>query len=61
MFYSTKWGTPQGGIISPTLPNMTLDGIEAIISKQFGKKGDKPRKKRGVHLIRYANGTPVQV
>ncbi|MGI2298274.1 group II intron reverse transcriptase/maturase [Candidatus Cardinium hertigii] len=55
MFCSTKWGTPQGGIISPTLANMTLDGIEAIISKQFGKKGDKPRKKSGVYLIRYAD------
>jgi RNA-directed DNA polymerase len=34
---------------------MTLDGIEAILDKQFGKKGDKKRKQCGVHLIRYAD------
>ena len=55
MFCSTKWGTPQGGIISPTLANMTLDGIEEVIIRQFGRKGDKKRKKSGVHLIRYAD------
>ena len=26
-------GTPQGGILSPTLANMTLDGLEAVIKK----------------------------
>ncbi|KPA14894.1 RNA-directed DNA polymerase, partial [Candidatus Magnetomorum sp. HK-1] len=26
--YSSLKGTPQGGIISPTLANMTLDGME---------------------------------
>lgn len=55
MFCSTKWGTPQGGIISPTLANMTLDGLEDVITKQFGPKGEKKRKKSGVHLIRYAD------
>ncbi len=55
MFCSTKWGTPQGGIISPTLANMTLDGLEDVITKQFGSKGDMKRKKSGIHLIRYAD------
>jgi RNA-directed DNA polymerase len=55
MFCSTKWGTPQGGIISPTLANMTLDGIETVIENHFGRKGDKKRKKSGVHMIRYAD------
>lgn len=55
MFCSTKWGTPQGGIISPTLANITLDGIEEMITKQFGPKGEKKRKKSGVHLVRYAD------
>jgi len=55
MFCSTKWGTPQGGIISPTLANMTLDGLEGILTKAFGQKGSKKRKKSGVHLIRYAD------
>lgn len=55
MFCSTKWGTPQGGIISSTLANMALDGLEDVITKQFGSKGEKRRKKSGVHLIRYAD------
>lgn len=29
--YPTNEGTPQGGIISPTLANMTLDGMEKLI------------------------------
>jgi len=30
-FFPTIAGTPQGGIISPTLMNMTLDGLEKLI------------------------------
>ena len=55
MFYPTKTGTPQGGIISPVLANMALDGLETVLTKQFGNKGTKKRKKSGVHLIRYAD------
>ena len=31
--FPTVEGTPQGGIISPTLANMTLDGLEAVLKK----------------------------
>lgn len=54
-FCSTKWGTPQGGIISPTLANMALDGLEDLLKDHFGSKGSQKRKKSGVHLIRYAD------
>ncbi len=50
--YPTTNGTPQGGIISPTLMNMTMDGLETLIRKQF------PKWKSGhkVNFIRYAGG-----
>ena len=53
--FPTPMGTPQGGIISPTLANMTLDGMEGILRKRFGAKHSKQSWKNKVHLIRYAD------
>jgi len=49
--YPTIAGTPQGGIISPTLMNMTMDGLEKLIKSRF------PRWKHWtkVNFIRYAD------
>lgn len=48
--YPTEAGTPQGGIISPVLANMTLDGLEALLKQKYPRhKGLK------VHLVRYAD------
>ena len=53
--FSTEAGTPQGGILSPTLANMTLDGLEAALRSEFGKKDTKKGNKTQVNLVRYAD------
>lgn len=54
MLYSTDEGTPQGGIISPVLANMALDGLEQVLRQNFHRKnGRSPCPK--VHLVRYAD------
>lgn len=37
-FYPTDAGTPQCGIISPTLANLVLDGLEDLLIKRFGQQ-----------------------
>lgn len=47
ILYRNESGTPQGGIISPLLANMALDGMERLLKEHFpGKK---------VHLVRFAD------
>ncbi|WP_342265212.1 group II intron reverse transcriptase/maturase [Cardinium endosymbiont of Philonthus spinipes] len=55
--YHTTAGTPQGGIISPVLANLTLDGLEKLLEERFGKIGSTKRVKirSGVNIIRYAD------
>lgn len=36
--YPTEEGTPQGGIISPTLMNLTLNGMSSSLRKRFPRK-----------------------
>jgi RNA-directed DNA polymerase len=53
--FPTEAGTPQGGIISPTLANMTLDGMEQILAEHFGAKQSWKAKRNKVNIIRYAD------
>lgn len=53
--FPTDAGTPQGGIISPTLANMTLDGLERRLREEFPNKTRKNRPNPKVNLVRYAD------
>ncbi len=50
--HPTNAGTPQGGIISPVVANLTLDGLESLLRERFSKSG---RNSALVNMIRYAD------
>ena len=54
ILYPTDEGTPQGGIISPVLANMALDGLERLLREKFHRKNGRSLSPK-VHLIRYAD------
>lgn len=58
--FPTDDGTPQGGVISPILANMALDGIEKVLSDRFhvnslGKVDLRFKNAHKVNFIRYAD------
>ncbi|TNL09649.1 group II intron reverse transcriptase/maturase [Kosakonia cowanii] len=52
IFQVTEEGTPQGGVISPTLANLALDGLESQLKKHLGIKRSGRLK---VNVVRYAD------
>ena len=50
--FPTEAGTPQGGIISPVLANMVLDGLEKALAEAFPQALQKHLK---MNMVRYAD------
>jgi RNA-directed DNA polymerase len=54
--HRTEMGTPQGGIISPTLANITLNGLETGLRRHLvASLGSKKAEGVKVNLVRYAD------
>jgi RNA-directed DNA polymerase len=54
VFHQTEEGTPQGGIISPVLANMALDGLQGLLAEHFPKLLRRSKWTK-VNFIRYAD------
>jgi len=58
-FFFPELGTPQGGIISPVLANLVLNGLEKVMDevgcKQYDSRGWARSNKFRIHLVRYAD------
>jgi RNA-directed DNA polymerase len=52
--FETRAGTPQGGIVSPVIANMALDGLEAAVYASVGGS-ELARRKAKLNVIRYAD------
>jgi RNA-directed DNA polymerase len=53
--FATTEGTPQGGICSPVLANLALDGLEKAITQVGRTKTGRIKTRPKVHFIRYAD------
>jgi RNA-directed DNA polymerase len=54
VLHATEEGTPQGGICSPVLANLTLDGLERRLRERYPKATALSRKAK-VNFVRYAD------
>lgn len=54
ILHPTEAGTPQGGVCSPVLANLTLDGLERKLRDKYPKASAAGRQAK-VHLVRFAD------
>ena len=54
VLHPTEEGTPQGGVASPVLANLTLDGLEKLMREKFPKRKTQGQNAK-VNLVRYAD------
>lgn len=54
IIHSTEAGTPQGGICSPVLANLALDGLETALRAKYPKRTTNNRCAK-VNMVRYAD------
>ena len=52
--FETRAGTPQGGVISPVIANVALDGLEAAVHASAGGS-ERARRRAKLNVIRYAD------
>ena len=53
LLFETQAGTPQGGVISPVIANMALDGLEAAVHGSVSHW--RARREAKLNVIRYAD------
>jgi RNA-directed DNA polymerase len=53
-FYPIEEGVPQGGIASPVIANLALDGLETMLRERYPKNSRRTRGAK-VHLVRFAD------
>jgi RNA-directed DNA polymerase len=54
VLYTTDAGTPQGGIISPVLANLTLDGLERAVRQHYPRTTRRGQHVK-INVVRYAD------
>jgi RNA-directed DNA polymerase len=52
--HPTEEGVPQGGIVSPVIANLALDGLEKMLQERY-PKGTRRARDAKVHLVRFAD------
>jgi RNA-directed DNA polymerase len=54
VLYPTEAGVPQGGICSPVIANLALDGLERLLRQSYPRTTNRSQQAK-VHLCRYAD------